>query len=222
MICSDPTCACGITSESLAITGSGSVGDPWHIESNAFIICTSATRPSPPELWQHIFETDTFLQRAWNGSAWVVVGGRMPQVQLSQTAAVSVNNNNVAGTVVPFDLEDFDDLNWHSTSVNTDRVTPTIAGRCRMYAVVDWEAATDYTRLLIDFWKNGAVIGTPGFRWDGNEPTSLGGGRTRMLASPLIDVNGTTDFLSLRLYQTNGATAVRTARCRFGVKYERS
>lgn len=41
----------------------------------AVIVCTSGTRPSSPPTGMKIFETDTKLEKHYNGSAWVRTGG---------------------------------------------------------------------------------------------------------------------------------------------------
>lgn len=103
---------CGLASDSLAITGSGADGDPWQIESNAFIICTSVTRPSPPEMWQHIFETDTLRQRFWDGTNWVITAGNMPNVHLERQSALSVVT--AIATDVPLTTEILDGDGFHA------------------------------------------------------------------------------------------------------------
>ena len=75
------------------------------------------------------------------------------KLALTGTQAVAHNSN----TAIPFAVgtEIFDDLNWHSTSVNTSRVTPTYAGRYLVTGQVSWVAAAGGDRRVM-ILKNGS------------------------------------------------------------------
>ncbi len=112
MICGDRTCDCGITSESLTITGSGSNGDPWVVESNAFAIVTSITHPGSPFMWQHIFETDTGRIKYWDGTNWIWEAGNPPGCNLERQAALTIAHNTP--TTVAIDAEIWDTDGFHT------------------------------------------------------------------------------------------------------------
>lgn len=133
--------------------------------------------------------------------------------QLAQSATQSISNST--SVEVTFDTEDLDPLAWHSTVTNTHRVTPTIAGWYRATFAIDWGTDDDYTRQLMDVFKNGGDTGPPSRRED---QVGGSGARSYLGVAPLIQMNGTTDYLSLRVLQTNTSAAANTVRCRFLVE----
>lgn len=132
--------------------------------------------------------------------------------QVRQAATQSISDST--STFVTFATEDVDVLAWHSTVTNTDRVTPTIAGWYRATFLADWGSDTDYTRLLMDVFKNGADVG---LRID-HVPPAIGGTRAFLGSTPLVQLNGTTDYLNLRVFQTNTSAAANTVQCRLLVE----
>jgi hypothetical protein len=78
MLCPANFCGCGIVSASLVVTGSGAQGDPYKIESTAFAVVTSSTRPGAPFVGQSIYETDTKRYLVWDGTFWVIMAGQFP------------------------------------------------------------------------------------------------------------------------------------------------
>lgn len=61
----------------MKVLGSGSL-DPNVLRAIQAIaqlagvtVCTSTTRPNPPDVGQMIYETDTKVSRFWDGTAWV-------------------------------------------------------------------------------------------------------------------------------------------------------
>jgi hypothetical protein len=75
MICGHSECGCGFTSESLQISN---VNGIVSIESNAFGVVTSSTRPGSPFIGQHIYETDTHRELVWDGTFWRIQSGTFP------------------------------------------------------------------------------------------------------------------------------------------------
>jgi len=67
----------------------------------------------------------------------------------------------VAGTAlqIPFTTELTDPYGWHSTSVNTSRITPNIAGTYLITMQINDVSGT--TRALLTLYKNGAVTAPP-------------------------------------------------------------
>ena len=116
-------------------------------------------------------------------------------------------------TNVTFSTEVLDPLNWHSTSTNTSRVTPTISG---YYFVTmqynDITAAGALTRALARLNKNGATLSIP-IQMDtpgDNDDFAIPG---------YVFCNGTTDYVEMNVLQTNGASTSRTISARFTVQY---
>jgi len=77
-LCSPGICNCAIQSSSLQITGNGSPGTPYDLESTGLTIVTSVTRPGSPFLSQQILETDTDRIYYWDGSAWRIIRDPAP------------------------------------------------------------------------------------------------------------------------------------------------
>jgi len=76
-------------------------------------VCTSTNRPASPFEGQVIYETDTDLVKAWNGSSWVTVGpttqvGKVLQVvsttktdTFSTTSTTLVDITGLSATITP-------------------------------------------------------------------------------------------------------------------------
>lgn len=101
-------------------------------------------------------------------------------------------------TIIPYDTTQFDTGGICNTT--TSKITPTIAGKYFMSAQVFFDTATFGTTLCeFQILKNG-VIATGSF---GNSPAS---GYCVFTISDLIDMNGTTDFIQLAIYQSSGSS----------------
>ncbi|MEV0902885.1 hypothetical protein [Actinoplanes sp. NPDC049802] len=94
-------------------------------------------------------------------------------------------------TAITFTAEDYDTHGFHSTSTNTSRITPTVAGYYRFTGTVTWEGQTTGVGLDAHFRLNGT--------------TSIAGavripGTTTIAAQQLtvtVAMNGTTDYIEL-------------------------
>ena len=96
--------------------------------------------------------------------------------------------------VMPKELNDA--YSWHSTSVNTSYITPTIAGWYLVTGNVQWTANATGTRRL-DAAVNGVSVCTveaPG-------ASSIAIGQS---VTTVIYANGSTDVFQLLAYQTSG------------------
>jgi hypothetical protein len=116
-------------------------------------------------------------------------------------------------TQVTFSTEVLDPLGWHSTSTNTSRVTPNISG----YYFVNMQfnditAGGAVTRALVSLLKNGAALTIP-IQYDSpgdNDDFALSG---------YVFCNGTTDYIEMRVFQTNAGSTDRTIQARYSVQY---
>lgn len=109
----------------------------------------------------------------------------------------SVTLTDGVNTAIAYTSELRDPLNWHSNSVNTSRITPTIAGIYLVTMVINNVSGT--TRSLHTLYKNGGVPTVPiGF-------DTTGGAVDDFVASGYIDANGTTDYFTHQALVT-GAT----------------
>lgn len=108
-----------------------------------------------------------------------------------------VTQTVTTGTITPitFTAEAYDPFGFHSTSVNTDRITPTIAGTYKAWGQVCWVANTTGDRAA-QIYKNGAGVDTlpyHGVRALAGTGLSFG----FSWAQGTVSLNGTTDYVTL-------------------------
>lgn len=134
--------------------------------------------------------------------------------QMKRSSTLSISNN--AATAVTWNSTDLDPLNWNDTGVNPTRITPTISGWYRTSYVTDWQSDTDYTRILAAVQKNGAAT-TPNFTLE-HRPAAVT--HTPRLAGsfPLLQMNGTTDYVELVVLQVNTSAGANTVDPQFLVE----
>ena len=103
---------------------------------------------------------------------------------------------------VAFTVEMTDLNGWHSTSTNTNRITPNISGTFLVTAQINDVSGT--TRALMEVYKNGAVLsGTP------RVITDTTGAFDDFNTVGFVTLNGTTDYLTLNCLVT-GANKTAT------------
>jgi hypothetical protein len=104
-------------------------------------------------------------------------------------------------TAVPWDVEDLDTHGWHSTSVNTSRITPTVAGWIRFSGQITYGAAAGGPgRRALQFRRNGTTA-----HW-GELIPGLAAANLAPFASRDISMNGTTDYIELVAFQDSGSS----------------
>lgn len=128
----------------------------------------------------------------------------MPSCQVSRLGQ-SVAHNTVTNLL--FTSEDFDPLGWHSTSVNTDRITPTIAGWYRVTLTVAYASDTDLARVRSAIFASniGEVIVE-----DRPYDVPAGIGISVAIVSRLVRMNGSTDYFAGLAYQANTSTGANS------------
>lgn len=94
-------------------------------------------------------------------------------------------------TAVLFATEEYDTDNFHSTSSNTARVTPTIAGYYRFTGTVFFEAQSSPVSTTAHIRFNGSTNLAPAPR---GVPASLAHNRS---VTVMIAMNGSTDYIEL-------------------------
>ena len=124
--------------------------------------------------------------------------GRLTQA-VQQTGIV--NNTMTAAT---FTTEVFDTHDFHSTSVNTSRVTPTTEGTYLVRGSVAIQGQTDYTTVEVVILKNGTAQ-PPATRL----PPTTASQTTMLPASCYVDCNGSTDYFEIgfRLNRSGAGTS---------------
>ena len=112
-------------------------------------------------------------------------------------------------TAITYDTEIADTLNWHSTSTNTSRITPTIAG---IYLVnFNGVSNSAANRNISAIYVNGASVAK----------TDVSTTTTALDVTAFVSLNGSSDYVESFLYQQNG-TSVNTGPCRFSVMLVRA
>jgi len=110
-------------------------------------------------------------------------------------ATQSINSGgSPTALVMPKELND--SYSWHSTSVNTSRITPTIAGWYLATGNVQWAANANGTRRL-DLAVNGASVCTV-------ESLGSASSATGQTVSTVIYANGSSDYYEILGYQNSG------------------
>lgn len=119
-----------------------------------------------------------------------------PTGRLVQTVAQTGIADNTT-TAVTFTTEDLDTEGFHSTSSNTSRVTPTVAGWYRVYGSVAFGGQDDWQFLEVFLRKNGSTGIPPAFRitpYSGANPLNT----TQVVGcTALIECNGSTDYFEV-------------------------
>jgi hypothetical protein len=123
-----------------------------------------------------------------------------PVFSAVQTVAQSLAN--ITWTSITFTAEILDRDNGHSTSTNTSRYTGQTPGYYNITGVGAVVATTG--PVLAGIAKNGTRI-------TGSVTQSSGNGTTGVAAAsapaPRVQLNGTTDYVELQVYQGSGAAA---------------
>lgn len=103
----------------------------------------------------------------------------------------SQNLADATAVAITFTLEDFDTHSFHSTSSNTSRVTPTVAGYYRFRGTVAFGAQA--TPVFSDAWirKNGATD-LPGAGRAAGQTSAF-----CVAAEAIVSMNGSTDYIEL-------------------------
>jgi hypothetical protein len=131
----------------------------------------------------------------WNGTAWFVPYASSPLTVVSRSTTQTVSS--ATQTFIQMDTKAVDTLNWHSTSTNSDRITPTIAGWYMCVGSGTYDTSIS-GRILVQIAKNGNEIVK--FDWAGGA-TANGAS-----VSQMVYLNGSTDYVSLSTYQFSGSS----------------
>jgi hypothetical protein len=169
---------------------------------------------------------DLLTNTAANAAAWLTVGddgqvlvaasGESTGLEYAyytkptcQVADAAQTINDSTNTTISFDAADeIDTHGWHDPGSNPSRVLPTIAGWYRVTISATAAVAVNTCARFIGLvLKDGSLV--PGSGWD-FQPFN-GAGATAFpsmtATGPLIQMNGTTNYFEMRLYQddTGGA-----------------
>jgi len=103
---------------------------------------------------------------------------------------LSANMFNITGlTKITFDSKDFD-INSDFDIVTNNRFTPTIAGKYRLRAFLDWSSTTSGNTIIIRITKNGA--------FHQQYRMITGGTFANISIERIVEANGTTDYFEIQ------------------------
>lgn len=123
--------------------------------------------------------------------------------RLVATATQSIPHNT--RTALTFGAEEIDTLGWHSTSVNTSRITPNVAGKFALTGSGYLGGRSDFSLIVADFGKNGTAV-APAQR---QQPNSTNNARSVSPPYTIVTANGSTDYFELFLTHTNTAAVAQ-------------
>lgn len=115
---------------------------------------------------------------------------------LSGNNAQAVNNATITEVVFGAGTETLDVSNWHSTTTNTARITPNIAGYYLAIAKCTFNRVGAAARFANFIGKNGGFAEA--------ENGFLGGNYPSPSCSAMFYMNGTTDYMTSVCYQETG------------------
>ena len=115
---------------------------------------------------------------------------------LSGANAQVIANGTVTAVTFGAGTETLDVSNWHSTSANTARITPTIAGYYLAIARCTFNRVGAGVRFANFIGKNGG--------YGEAENGFLGGNYPSPCCSVMVYMNGTTDYMESLCYQETG------------------
>lgn len=123
--------------------------DPY----DRYVICTSATRPSIPFAGLMIFETDTFRQYVYTGTAWYYLnGGTDPTAARGYASALTAVQTTITQITLGGEAYDYGN-NFASNAYTAPR-----AGLMDAKWRVSVSAGTDGQRFVSFLYKNGAQV----------------------------------------------------------------
>lgn len=117
-----------------------------------------------------------------------------PLVILRKSTITSVATG---GAALTWDTEDIDTDDWHSTSVNTGRITPSRACWIQFTATVHW-ASNATGRRGAAIRKNGSSI------YYGVIQPGSSAGNTSVTVVRTLQANGTSDYFEVLAFQDSG------------------
>jgi hypothetical protein len=143
-----------------------------------------------------------------SAAGWYPISGAAMFFGTATRSAASATNYSVGAASYLY-TEIIDPLGWHSASTNTDRITPNVAGVYRVTSTVSFTNNATNSRRT-ELLLNGSSFGT-------NFTTAIFGNNVQ--ASSILQLNGSTDYITVTAYQDSGSSL--TALARVGVEFLR-
>ncbi len=128
-----------------------------------------------------------------------------PIGRVTASGTQSLTHNTYIG--INMAIEEIDTHGFHSTTVNTSRVTPTVPGYYRFTGSVAHAGRTDYVFIETTIRVNGGTPIAPTTR----DRVPLADAATTMcqIASAIVECDGVTDYVEVVGRQLNGASAAQ-------------
>jgi hypothetical protein len=152
-----------------------------------------------PRTWidREIPPYSTVNAEVYGTLAWLL---QPPMCKVRQTVAQSIPNASF--TALTFTVEDFDPYNWHSSTTNTTRITPTFPGWYRGWYGIGFSTATGGLYRAGYLRQNGS---TPARSRRDHMPTTVGQMEVTRGIPFFLRFNGTTDYAEVMAYQDTGS-----------------
>lgn len=158
---------------------------------------TTDTLNTPSHAGQHANANDAI--EAIETAIGVKYGARVLAKRTTNLAIVTGTD-----TLVALTAEDFDTDSFHSTSVNTDRLTipANMGGVYLIIAQLQWDSSTAGSGRTVRIWKNG-LAGTA--LAESAIDASPGGSLSRGVSVSCVAVLAAGDYVGMGVFQNSGA-----------------
>lgn len=170
----------------------------WITQSVPVVSGSSDRASLSPKAMTIVADDSNELLYRYDGSNWRPAINN-PICVIYRNTGLSVTSST--DTVVDFESELTDTLGWHSSITNPSRITPTIAGWYRLTGGMGWSGHATGRRKH-SWLKNGsAIVGGGTSYYAVNSGVIL-----HLFSSPLVYLNGTTDYITVSVWQDSGST----------------
>lgn len=142
--------------------------------------------------------------RATDVSTFAQYTTTKPLVKLVQQAAQSCTSGTTTAVTFAAGSEEIDTNNFHDTTTNNTRITPTVAGYYSFEGSAWFAAATTTTSVHVLIAKNGTNV-DPSNRAKPANANQTSSSHT----TTLLSINGTGDFVELKVVQVDSGAAAR-------------
>lgn len=152
-----------------------------------------------PRTWvmEEIPPYDTLTKEVYDTVMWLL---QPPTCKVFQTTGQSIPNATF--TAVQFQAEALDPYNWHSSTTNNTRITPTFPGWYRGWLGWQTTGATGGNFRICDARQNGSFEKS---RRD--QKPNIAAQATAERGIPFFfSFNGTTDYVEMMVYQDSGSS----------------
>jgi hypothetical protein len=179
-----------------------------HLVVNRSPRYTVRLRPGGADTLDGGTQTVYLLPGAWadlhsaGGTAWRAVASPRRPGQLVARVSRATTATITTSLGIPFDIDDYNPLGIHSTTVNPSRITPISAGYYRFRGYYR-AAPGSGTQMTATMWKNGVSLGI-NHTGVGNNVAATG---TTVPFDDVVYLNGSGDYWELRGSTGSGSAA---------------